>query len=509
MVGGDGVGAAVAVSTDERTIDIRKTRATADIHPESVFAHTIFNSTEQAGALFRLGQYVAEYGIEGEGDYRAARALLLNEPPHLGGQPIRMDGESGLDAALRIASVLETGVFPIQGPPGTGKSHTGARMICRMVADGKQVGITANSHKVIRNLLDKVLEAADEMGVDLCCVQKPKEMEPNQDRLIFAMTNGDLFSAMASGRCQVAGGTHFLWSRSDAHNVLDVLFVDEAAQMSLANVVAVAQSARTLILLGDPQQLDQPTQGTHPDGTGVSSLEHVLQGEHTIAADQGLFLEQTWRLHPDICAFNSELFYDSKLTSKEGCERQLIKSSGPVAGSGLRYLPVHHFGNQSSSIQEAEAVANLVRDILAGDPRWTDRNAEEKPLTLDDIVIITPYNAQVFEIQQRLHGGRVGTVDKFQGQEAPIAIYSMATSSYADAPRGMEFLYSANRFNVAISRAKCLAILVASPDIFEAECRTPRQMQLANAFCRYLECAGPKLEGIRNNEAVPVADAPR
>lgn len=492
-VGGESVGTAVAVSTDERTIDIKKTKATADIHPEAVFAHTIFNTKEQAGALFRLGEYVAEHGIEGDGKYRAARALLLNEPPHLGGQPIRMDGESGLQAALRVAGALEGGVFPIQGPPGTGKSYTGARMICQMVADGKKVGITANSHKVIRNLLDKVLEAADEMAVDLCCIQKPKEMEPNQDRLLFAKTNGDLFAAMAGGRCQVAGGTHFLWSRADAHDVLDVLVVDEAAQMSLANVVAVAQSARTLILLGDPQQLDQPTQGTHPDGTGVSSLQHVLQGGHTIAADRGLFLEQTWRLHPDICAFNSELFYDNKLTSKEGCEQQVITSSGPIAGSGLRYLPVDHAGNQSSSIEEAEAVANLVRNILAADPRWIDRDGEEKPLTQDDIVIITPYNAQVFEIQQRLHGARVGTVDKFQGQEAPIAIYSIATSSYADAPRGMEFLYSANRFNVAISRAKCLAILVASPDVFEAECKTPHQMQLANAFCRYLECASPIL----------------
>ncbi|MEW8194564.1 MAG: AAA domain-containing protein, partial [Candidatus Thiodiazotropha sp.] len=373
------------------------------------------------------------------------------------------------------------------------KSYSGARMICRLVDQGKKVGITANSHKVIRNLLDKVLEASEEMGVELRCIQKPKEMEPDQDRLVFARNNGDVYTALAGGQCQVAGATHFLWSRADAHDVLDVLVVDEAAQMSLANVVAVAQSARTLILLGDPQQLDQPTQGTHPDGTGVSSLEHVLQEDHTIAAERGLFLDKTWRLHPAICAFNSELFYDSKLTAQEGCEAQIISSGGPLDGNGLRYLPVPHTGNQSSSIEEAEAVANLVNGVLAHSPRWTDREGAERTLSLDDIVIITPYNAQVFEIQQRLPGARVGTVDKFQGQEAPIAIYSMATSSYADAPRGMEFLYSANRFNVAISRAKCVAVLVASPDVFEAECKTPRQMQLANAFCRYLECAAPAI----------------
>lgn len=490
--GGDKLGSVVAVSATDRTVDIRKTKATADIHPEAVFAHTHIELDEQEDSLFRLGAYVAEHGIGGDGPYKAARALLLNLPPDLGGQPIRRDGETSLDAALRVAGALDGGVFPIQGPPGTGKSYTGARMICRLVQQGKKVGITANSHKVIRGLLDKVLEAADEMGVDVRCVQKPKEREPDQDRLLFVKSNCDLLGAIASGESQVAGATHFLWSRADAKEVLDVLVVEEAAQMSLANVLAVAPSARTLILLGDPQQLDQPTQGTHPDGTGVSCLEHVLAGRHTIDEERGLFLEETWRLHPAICAFNSELFYDGKLVPKPGCDRQIIGSGGPVDGSGLRYLPVVHHGSKSSSSEEADAVARLVIAMLAAGSTWTDRDGSVRKLTLDDIVIITPYNAQVFEIQQRLPGGAfVGTVDKFQGQEAAIAIYSMATSSHADAPRGMEFLYSGNRFNVAISRAKCMAILVASPAVFEAECKTPRQMQLANAFCRYLELSRP------------------
>ncbi|MBA1146677.1 TM0106 family RecB-like putative nuclease [Ectothiorhodospiraceae bacterium WFHF3C12] len=486
-VGGEAIGQAVRVSIDDRTIDIKKQKATADTHPEAVYAHTVFNSKEQAGALFRIGEYVAEHGIEGEGPYRAARALLLREPPPLGGQPIREPDEVALDAALRAAGVLEGGVYPIQGPPGTGKSFTGARMICRLVEQGKKVGITANSHKVIRNLIEKVLEASDEMGLAVQCTHKISEKEPDQDRIILTKDNKELFGALNEGQCQVAGGTSFLWSRAEAEETLDVLVVDEAAQMSLANVVAVSQAARTLILLGDPQQLDQPMQGTHPDGTGVSCLEHILGEYHTISKDRGLFLERTFRLHPEICEFDSELFYDHKLVAQEGCEQQVIRASGPLSGSGLRYLPVAHEGNKSSSIEEASAVERAVHAILEGDPHWTDRDGAERSLTLDDIVIITPYNAQVFEIQQRLPGARVGTVDKFQGQEAPVAIYSMATSSHADAPRGMEFLYSANRFNVAISRAKCLAVLVASPQVFEADCRTPRQIQLANAFCRFLE----------------------
>ncbi|MDK3075508.1 TM0106 family RecB-like putative nuclease [Sedimentitalea sp. JM2-8] len=487
QAGGDDFGTSVAINNDERTIDIKKMGKTADVHPEAVYVFEKYGNKEQADALFRIGTYVAENGIEGDGSYLAARALLLREAPRLGGQPIRQASENPLDAALRIASHIDGGILPIQGPPGTGKTFTGARMICRLVERGKTVGITANSHKVIRNLLDEVVEASIEMGIDLKCIQKPKDLEPNQDRLFFAKNNGDVFSALSAGNAKVAGGTSYVWARQDAAETLDVLVVDEAAQVSLADVLAVSQSAKTLILLGDPQQLDQPTQGSHPDGTEVTSLQHVLGIEHTISDDRGMFLEETWRLHPDICAFNSELFYDAKLESKPDCQKQEIKSDGKISGNGLRFLSVPHTGNKSYSLEEAEATAALVNEILASSPTWVDRKGDERPLTPEDILIITPYNAQVFEIQQRLPGARVGTVDKFQGQEAPIAIYSMATSSYADAPRGMEFLYSANRFNVAISRAKCIAILIASPDIFEADCKTPRQMQLANAFCRYLE----------------------
>jgi uncharacterized protein len=288
----------------------------------------------------------------------------------------------------------------------------------------------------------------------------------------------------------VAGGTSWLWARPEAFETLDVLFVDEAAQMSLANVLAVSHAAKTIVLLGDPRQLEQPMQGSHPGGTDVSALKHIL-GEHaTVAADRGLFLEETWRLHPDICAFTSELFYEGRLRSKPGLEQQGITSEGPANGSGFCYVAVEHAGNQSSSPEEAEVIKGLVEEILASKATWIDPDGKEAPIVLDNILIIAPYNAQVFELQDRLPGARIGTVDKFQGQESPIVIYSMTTSSHADAPRGMEFLYSANRLNVATSRARCVCILVGSPLLFEAECRTPRQMQLANAFCRYLEMAG-------------------
>jgi uncharacterized protein len=230
-------------------------------------------------------------------------------------------------------------------------------------------------------------------------------------------------------------------------------------------------------------------QGSHPEGTDVSALHHILNGQQTIAADRGLFLEETWRLHPEICRFTSELFYEGRLRSHPGLGVQDLIANCRVNGTGLRYLPVAHRGNQSSSVEEADCVRDLVAELMAGTPRWVDRNGQQRPLALDDILIIAPYNAQVFALQERLPGARIGTVDKFQGQEAPVVIYSLTTSSWADAPRGMEFLYSLNRLNVATSRAKCVCVLVASPSVFEVQCRTPRQMQLANAFARFQELA--------------------
>jgi len=487
-LGGAKLGKIESVSLDGWTVDIKKRQDHATIHPRAIFAHKFVGKDVVKNAIVRIGRFVADNGLAGDGWYQAARDLLLRLPPRVGDQALHRDSETAVDAAVRLCAHLEGGVLPIQGPPGAGKTYTGAHMICELVRHGKTVGITANSHKVIRNLIDEVIKLADKSGIELHCCQKPDEMEDPQPRLTFAKRSEDLDAALGT-TAQVGGGTAWHWSREEAFESIDVLFVDEAAQMSLADVVAVSQAAKTLVLIGDPQQLDQPRQGTHPDGTDVSALDHILGGEQTIGPDQGLFLGETWRLHPAICAYTSELFYDGKLRSRDGLERQVIKGAGPIKESGLYFLPVAHSGNHNCSPEEAQAVGQLVQTILAGKATWIDREGEEKAVTLDDIVIITPYNAQVFEIQQRLPGARVGTVDKFQGQEAPIAIYSTATSSSADAPRGMEFLYSLNRLNVAISRAKCASVLVSSPQIFEAECRSPRQIQLANAFCRYLEVA--------------------
>jgi superfamily I DNA and/or RNA helicase len=333
------------------------------------------------------------------------------------------------------------------------------------------------------------MKEADKANRNLHCCQKVATAEDSVHRLSFVTDNDAMVDALASSH--VGGATAWFWARPDIRDIVDVLVVDEAAQMSLANVLAISQAAKAVILLGDPQQLDQPMQGTHPEGCDISALDYLLNGEVTLSAERGLFLDDTWRLHPDICAFTSELFYEGRLNPRAELANQWIRSSSVVQGAGLRYVPVLHENNQSWSMQEARAVELLVKQILAASSTWIDANGNERPVTLHDILVIAPYNAQVFEIQRLLPGARVGTVDKFQGQEAPIAIYSTATSSHADAPRGMEFLYSLNRLNVATSRARCLSIIVASPQLLTAECRTPRQMHLVNAFCRFVELAAP------------------
>jgi predicted RecB family nuclease len=487
IVGGAKLGSIARIDLEGRCVDIKKRADTAALHPQAVFAHDVINNRVMAESLFRIGEYVAEHGLGGPGMFKAARDLLLRLPPDVGGIPLQREGEEASEAARRVAVSLN-GALPIQGPPGAGKTFTGARMILDLVRAGKKVGVTANSHTVIRKLLDEAIEAANEVGFDLRCMHKAAEKTENTPHLSFSVDNAEVLAAV-KGDAHVGSGTAWFWARPEVVSAVDVLFIDEAAQMSLANVLAVSTAAKSLVLLGDPQQLDQPTQGSHPEGTDVSALDYVLEGHQTMPPDRGLFLDKTWRLHPSICDFTSELFYESRLRARPALERQVVVGEGFWSGAGLRFVPVAHEGNQSSSPEEAECVRKIVNEIIDRKAAWIDRKGISRPIRLDDIVIIAPYNAQVFEIQDRLPGARVGTVDKFQGQEAPVVVYSVTTSSHADAPRGMEFLYSMNRLNVATSRARCVCIVVCNPAVFAPKCRTPRQMQLANGFCRYLELA--------------------
>ena len=470
-------------------------------------------------ALGRVADLVISAGMDGPGSQRAVCDLILRRPPQLAqfgpdGSLVR-PGESLADAARRIAIELPAAatVLPIQGPPGTGKTWTGARMIVELVRAGYRVGITAQAHKAISNLLAETLRAADQAGVPVRAIQRrdtddPAELIPGVD---MAGASAEVAQGLRGGRYDVAAGTAWLFAREDLEGTLDVLFVDEAGQLSLANVVAMGGSARSIVLLGDPNQLPQVTQGDHPEGAAVSALEHLLVGHRTIPIDRGLFLPTTYRMHPAVNDFVAEAFYEDRVGADPINARQAIEPGPIVGGTGLRFRPVHHVGRTSRSVEEAVVVADLLVGLVGRS--WTDRHGMTRAMTLDDIVVVAPYNAQVAEIQAAIEGrlggpARVGTVDRFQGQEAAVAIYSMATSSPDDAPRDVEFLYSGNRLNVAISRARGLAILVANPALLTLHARTPEQLRLANAFCRLAEVAAAQaLERIADEAEKPDAAA--
>jgi uncharacterized protein len=391
-----------------------------------------------------------------------------------------------------VAPRLQDSWLAVQGPPGSGKTYLGAALAVELVRLGRKVGVTANSHRVIGHLLDEVGARAAESGIGVTIGQKTDASgKCTSDTARPYERYGELLQALEAGEMNVVGGTPWLWSRPEFASAVDVLVVDEAGQLSLANTVAVSTSTRNLVLLGDPQQLDQPLQGAHPPGAEASALGHVLAGEPTMPRERGLFQDRTRRLHPDLCRFTSEAFYEGRLTSEEWLARQGLAGPGRFSGTGVRFVPVPHAGNRNDSPEEAAVVASLIRELVEGGATWTDAGGSPHALTWADVLVVAPYNAQVAEIARALPAARVGTVDKFQGQEAPVSIYSMATSSPEEAPRGMEFLYSLNRLNVATSRARCLAAVVASPALIRVRARTPRQMRLANALCRFIELAGP------------------
>ncbi len=527
-------GTVVALDEAERTIDLKRGRNSPVPHPTALVPLDAVNSQVLRDSLLRLGRDMASDGFAAESARRAAFDLLRRVPPRLETAAHRAnvlslfpqeDGaapedvvalvdlvapeETPLDAVRRIAPRLDRSVLPVQGPPGSGKTYTGARMILDLLADGKRVGVTANSHKVISNLLSAICRAAgepsgagtrtgpeeevatDPTATDVRGIQKTNDGDGCPDtRIVQTDSNEAVAGALSNGDANLAGGTAWLWARPEMADAVDVLVIDEAGQMSLANTLAVCQAAGSLVLLGDPRQLDQPLQGVHPPGADVSALGHLLGESATVDPSRGVFLDDTWRMHPQLCRFTSEQFYEERLGTRPELARQTVTGPGPLAGHGLRFVPVEQAGNTNASEAEADRVAALIRELLDADATWVDQAGVRRPLMLRDILVVAPYNAHVAALRAALpEGARVGTVDKFQGQEAPIAIYSMATSTAGEAPRGMAFLYSLHRLNVATSRARCVAAIVASPALLTPACHTPEQIRLANPFCRFLELA--------------------
>jgi superfamily I DNA and/or RNA helicase len=350
------------------------------------------------------------------------------------------------------------------------------------------VGVTAPSHKAISNLLSEIeLHSPSDppwRGLKKGAGDDEFVSERRHPLIDNSNSQPDFLGETAP---RLRAGTAWLWSREDMRRSVDYLVIDEAGQVSLADALAMATAARNLILLGDPLQLAQVSQAVHPEGSGASVLEHLL-GEHgTIPPERGVFLEHTRRMHPAVCRFISDAVYEGRLRSIPECAQQRIVRDG-VEEVGVRHRLVEHDGNTRQSPEEADVVAREIERGVGSEYRLGDGTTRE--LRESDFMVVAPYNAQVRCLRARLPDAvAVGTVDKFQGQEAAVILFSMATSSGEEIPRNVEFLYSRNRLNVAVSRAKCLAILVASPRLLTIRCRSVEQMRLVNALCLLVETA--------------------
>jgi uncharacterized protein len=424
---------------------------------------------------------LAESVLAGDGTHAAVRGLLRREPPRLRSGVL---GES-IDDLVSATLGLDHSALPVQGPPGTGKTFRGARMIVAALKKGLRVGVTAQSHAAIQNLLRDIEEHAHENGYQVNGVYKGYPYDSPHAMIEWVVDNKDV-----EAEHNLVAGTAWLFARSEHRGQFHLLFVDEAGQFSLANAAAAGLSADNLVLLGDPQQLPQVTQASHPAGAGASVLEHLLDGASTIPPGRGVLLTESWRMHPDVCAFVSERSYDAKLHSRDACQhRRVAASAGDITGAGVRVLRVAHEGRSQASPEEADAIADACQALLTQSTVRDDKR-RTRPLTADDILVVAPYNLAVSMIRQRVPAGvRVGTVDRFQGQEAPVVFYAMTCSSGEDVPRGIDFLFNQNRLNVAISRAQCIAVLVHSPRLLDADCRTLEAMELVDGVCRFVELA--------------------
>jgi predicted RecB family nuclease len=470
-------------------------------HPRAIVPGGAVPTPKIRAALRRLAQTIIDDGFD-RTPFGPARAILLRKSPeirdHPNGTPLhgeRVEPETVKSLARR----LDRSCLFIQGPPGSGKTYVGARVIVDLLDRGMRIGLSASSHKAIENMLHEVEKVACEGGVAFrglkCSTDKShifasKLKSPRVMDIKSSFPRGQKPDPI-DGAIRLVAGTQWLFSAPEHQQQFDVLVIDEAGQMSLADALASSTAAKNVILLGDPLQLAQVSQGSHPDGCEVSVLEHLLGDEKTIPPERGVFLEHTWRMHPEVCEFISEVVYDGRLVSEEGCGRRRVDTP-TITGTGLRYKAIEHDGNSQESAEEAIWLAESIAAMLTGGT-FTDRDGSWRSLQPHDLMVVTPYNAQVStvrgELQRRGLAVPVGTVDKFQGQEAPVIFFSMATSGGEDIPRSLDFLFSRNRLNVAISRAQCLAILVASPRLLDVDCRTVEQMKLVNALCRFVQMA--------------------
>lgn len=476
-----------SIDYDTNTLVLRRSTAKGvlpdrlDLLPPQPLRNTVLRDAVAA---------VTEEIIADTGRLPAVEQLLRQAPPMFadGLRPLGIisnDEDLPTETSRAISAMAGT-TLAIQGPPGTGKTYVSALSIINLVRDGKRIAVSSNSHKAIGNLLEAVADRAHAEGVRCSVVQKTSDDGDDDTHPgIVCVSDNDAPEIAAA---DVVGATAWHFARyTDA--TYDYLIIDEAGQVSIANLLAMARCARNIVLVGDPMQLPQPLQGNHPGDSGRSCLDYLINGHRVVPSDRGIFMPLSRRMHPRICSFISTAVYEDRLRSDEGAGRQtLISSTGcDLVGVGMR--AVVHSGRSQVSPEEIDAIAAQILELEGA--TYRDRDFSERVISAADILVVAPYNAQVNALRTRLPSAvRIGTVDRFQGQEAPVCLISMTTSSGEELPRDIDFLFSLNRINVAVSRAQASAMVFASPSLLETQCRTIEEMKLVNTLCLLHEHGG-------------------
>lgn len=439
-------------------------------------------------AIFNVAEAFDQDRLENTAiyDFLLRRAPRINGLTH--GSPIAPshDPKERLNQIISVIQNLDNSYLAIQGPPGSGKSYTAKHVIAELLKQGKRIGISSNSHKAINHLLKNTVAYCNDENIQayFACA---RHTDDELSELEITVYDNKSIAGSLQPAC-VIGTTAWGFARPDLEQAFDYLFIDEAGQVSVANLIAMSSSTKNIILMGDQMQLGQPSQGSHPEESGLSILDYLLHTTPTIPETMGVFLGTTYRMHSAVNQFISDAIYEGKLESNPANDRQRILVPEGYEGvltqeAGIIPVPVIHEGNTQASDEEVECTVKLAQELLGR--TFITKDGEEKRIDWSDMLFVAPYNHQVNKLRQALgEQAKVGSVDKFQGQEAPIVFLSMCASAANESPRGIDFVFNKNRINVAVSRAQCIAIVIYSPMLVDTTVGNIGQMERVNLFCK-------------------------
>ena len=484
----DRAGSIISIDHDKKIVTIKRGTSQGRLQDNiSIGPPPPFKTDKLEASTYKFIDSV----IEKKNKYNALISILLKQNPKIKGikEGDKIIKTHDFTSEIpKIISNLDNSYIYIQGPPGTGKTTQASNAIVELLKSNKKIGITANSHKVIHNLLDKIENISS--GVPFRGLKMGRSTDEdtiyNSQHIKTSSNEKDFIDGLNSNNTLIYAGTKYHFSSSYYDSKLDYLFIDEAGQVSLADIIAIGSVAKNIVLIGDQLQLGQPIKGSHPGESGKSILDFLLEGKDTIPAHRGIFLNKTYRLNSKINEFISNNFYEDKLVTDVITDKRKISFDKKhiIKKEGVHHISMDHKDNIQKSIEEGQVIKKILNEMIG--LKYFD-GAKDRKLTLEDFLIISPYNAQVNYLMSVLKNAKVGTIDKFQGQEAAVTIISMTSSDSDILPRNKEFFFNRNRLNVAISRAQCVSIILFNPELLKTSPRSVEQIKLLNNFYKLLK----------------------